>query len=96
MKFSSVGRCIAAGISAIAMLASVAACGGSNSSSGNSTTSKSAGITMTDVNNALTSDKDITLNYWTWRTDIEQPLIDSFQKGIPAYQGERHLDGCGS
>ena len=83
MKFSSVGRCIAAGISAIAMLASVAACGGSNSSSGNSTTSKSAGITMTDVNNALTSDKDITLNYWTWRTDIEQPLIDSFQKAYP-------------
>ena len=75
-------RAVALG-AAVTMLASVAACGASGGNNAAGGSDKSSGITMDDVNAALTSDKDITLNYWTWRTDIEQPLIDAFQKKYP-------------
>ena len=80
MRSHILRKVLTAGLAA-SMLIGVAACGGSGSQS--DTASKGAGISMSDVNAALKSDKDITLNYWTWRTDIEQALIDAFQAKYP-------------
>ena len=82
MRITQLGKTAIAMGAAVAMLASVAACG-AGSDGAQDKADSAAGITMDDVNAALTSDTDITLNYWTWRTDIEQPLIDAFQKKYP-------------
>lgn len=74
-------RCVAATASVV-MLTGVAACGSSNSGQ-QSTKENTSSITMKDVEKALQSDKDVTLNYWTWRTDIEQPSIDAFEAKYP-------------
>lgn len=73
---------LVAALASAATLMSMAACGSSSSSSA-STAKKSSTISMEDVNAALKSDKDITLNFWTWRDDIEQASIDAFQAKYP-------------
>ncbi|WP_282944297.1 ABC transporter substrate-binding protein [Bifidobacterium pullorum] len=83
-KLSFAKRILAMGLAA-ATLFSVASCGSGDAQGDGdaSNSSESASITMDDVNAALESDKDITLTYWTWRTDIEQGLIDAFQEEYP-------------
>lgn len=73
---------LVATLASIAMLASMSACG-SDSKKASTTAKGSASISMDDVNAALKSDKDVTLNFWTWRDDIEKPSIDAFEAKYP-------------
>lgn len=82
MKFKHFGTKVLAAVASLSMVAGMAACGGEGGGS-NTSAPASSGITMADVKAALESDKDITLNYWTWRTDIEQDSIDAFQAKYP-------------
>ena len=67
----------------LAMIIGLSACGGSGNSSSSKVAKESSGMTMSDVNKALKSDKKVTLNFWTWRYDIEQANIDAFQAKYP-------------
>ena len=80
MSMKTMGRRLLAAAAGIAMVTGLAACGGNTAST---TGSSETGITMSDIEAALASDTDITLEYWTWRTDIEQDLIDAFQAKYP-------------
>ncbi|MCT6837803.1 MAG: extracellular solute-binding protein, partial [Bifidobacteriales bacterium] len=67
----------------LAMIIGLSACGGSGNSSSSKVAKESSGMTMSDVNKALKSDKKVMLNFWTWRYDIEQANIDAFQAKYP-------------
>ncbi|WEV53280.1 extracellular solute-binding protein [Bifidobacterium sp. ESL0704] len=80
MKFS---KSIIAAVASVAMLASLGACGSGSQSSSSSSKKDGASISMNDVNAALKSDKDVKLNFWTWRDDIEGPSIAAFEAKYP-------------
>ena len=83
MEFKMIGRRGTALAACVAMVTGLAACGSGNGGSDNAVGSKSVGITMSDINAALKSDKDVTLDVWTWQADSVKPRIEAFEKQYP-------------
>lgn len=76
-KFTRRVVSVIAGISAAVF--ALAGCGGSSSS----TSEASSGLTMSDVNNALTSKKTVNLTMWAWSEAQYGPVIKQFEKKYP-------------
>lgn len=70
----------AAAVACGAMLIGVGACGSANS---NSADGGDSGLTMDQVNAALTNKKEVELTMWAWAVDQYKPVIDQFEKEYP-------------
>lgn len=72
-----------AGIATVAALGmGLAGCGAASDGGSNAAKMKTS-ATWTDVQNALKSDKDVTLTMWAWSYDTMKPSVDAFTKKYP-------------